>query len=341
MGSFSLAVPIIFGVVVLSAIPVLQRWVLKGKNSPLSFLAASYAATSMLFGAVYAWRWGLVMPELEAGFWSAVFVGTAANYGIQFFHAKAATYEQGEVSLTAPLAAMTPGLITLMAVLLGELPGWRGILGILLMAAGSWVLLTKQEPAHWWGYLVPLQRLEMVLRFRSLSPEDKERAIVVWLALGAASLATVGLLCDGLYTRRGNGLQGMTLALIVLWAILAAGYFVQHALLRNTKSEWEGQWAIFACAAFLYAGLIVWGTWYTTPYFAETFVAYVGTLKRLGILINIVMVWALWRMGVALFGEEDLKKRFIVAVIIVTGALLIFSEDLPTRLSSRIELLGF
>ncbi|MBM3261442.1 hypothetical protein FJY93_03415 [Candidatus Kaiserbacteria bacterium] len=69
------------------------------------------------------------------------------------------------------------------------------------------------------------------------------------------------------------------------------------------------------------------------PAYFYSYVAYVGTLKRMSILITVIL-------GFVLFKEQDFKKRLGAAICIMTGAILISMEDLPERLTSHIELWG-
>ena len=69
------------------------------------------------------------------------------------------------------------------------------------------------------------------------------------------------------------------------------------------------------------------------PTFNPTFIAYIGSLKRLSILVSVIF-------GSFLFKETDFKKRFWAAVIIVIGAMLIAMDDLPARLATRITGFG-
>lgn len=333
----AVATPVLGAAFLIACMGLLQRHALKGKSSPVRFLAYSYAWLAVLFCAVYVARWGLTTPShLLPGFWSAVFAGALVNYGIQYLGAKALTYQSGEVSLVSPLSAMTPGLITLLAVTLGEIPGPAGLAGVLLIAGGSWALLYKERPAHWWGYVVPLQRLLLAARYRSLSCEDKERAIVVWLVFGAACLGSIGLLCDGLYVRRGGDMQGLWLGTASVWALLGFGFWTQYLLrpASEAREEWRGEECKFHLSALGYASAIIAAAWLQMPVFAVTFVAYVGTLSRLRILFAVVL-------GYLIFKEEDIKRRLAVAAAVTVGVLLIAHEGLPEKLSHRIELLGF
>lgn len=336
---FVVLVPMLAAGIMFAGVTVVQRIAVQGKKkSFLLFLAGSQVAVVSLFLGIYLTRWGFSMPpNLKQGFWSAVCVGTLANYGIQYCNAKAKTYDAGEVSLTAPLSAMTPGLITLLAIVLGEFPGPRGCVGVACMAIGSWFLLSPKECTRWWEYFTPFRHIKLALRYRTLDEKDKERVLVVWLVLGSAMLATVGLLASGLYARRGGDTQGWWLAAIVLWSVLGAGYFLQYALQdagaqKAAREEWtlSGDWKKFWLYAVVYASLVVGVTVIEYSMYSITYVAYVGTLKRLSILFAVLA-------GAFIFREQDIKKRALAAAIIVAGALLIGSEGLPERLTDRLQ----
>jgi len=336
-GFSTLVLPIVAGSLTIAFISIFQRWGLKGKASPMRFLAWSWSITTLLLGALYLARWGWSYPaNLLPKFWAPVFVGAAVNYAGQYIHAKVATYQEGEVSFSAPLSAMTPGLITTLAVTLGEFPGPSGTVGILFMIAGSWVLLFKGDAQHWWEYLGPLYRLRLVVNYQKLTAQDKQRAIIVWLLLGSAMLGTVGLLCDGLSTRRGGDMQGMWLGIVVLFGLLATGYAIQYFLQPDALKKKSGSFRdwTFLVAVLGYAIAYTLTQWLIKPLYFETYVAYVGTLYRLHILFAVVL-------GYFIFHEQDIKKRFGSSSLIIIGVLLISFEDLPARLTHHIELFGF
>lgn len=344
MNSFyAVLLPMVGASVLAAGITIVQRVALQGKKkSFLLFLAGSQALLVALFIGIYLMRWGLTIPpHLKTGFWSAVCLGIFTNYGIQYCNGKAKTYDEGEVSLVGPISAMTPGLITLLAITLGEFPGPRGWAGVICMMFGSWILLSPKTCTRWWEYLMPFRHIGLALRYHALGQKERDRAIVVWLMMGSAVLGTFGLLASGLYTRRGGDTQGWWLAAIVLWSVLSAGYFIQYlsqnALVKKeAKAEWASGsgWKKFWLCALVYASLIVGLTAIEYALYPIAYVAYVGTLRRLSILFVVLA-------GALIFHDQDIKKRSVAAVIIVAGALLIGSEDLPERLTDKLEFFGF
>jgi drug/metabolite transporter (DMT)-like permease len=333
----SIFVPTLFGSLAIACIGLAQRWAVKGKPSPMKFLAWGYTFVVLgLLGVYLAW-WGWSWPQhLLPGVWVAVFCGAATNYVIQYLHAKAATYKEGEVSLTTPISAMTPGLITLLAITLGEFPGPLGLTGIACMAVGSWVLLYKGDTAHWWSYLSPLYRLRLIFKYQMLDKVDRERAVVVWLSLTAAAIGTVSILFDGLYTRRGGDIQGMWLAVTILLGILAVGYIIQYALqspeLKKASGS-TGEWKFFAALVIFAVGWII-PQWLIKPLYFETYVAYVSTLYRIQVLFGVLL-------GLLIFKEQDIKHRLGAAVLVVLGAILISADGLPAHLTDKLEIFGF
>lgn len=340
---FTVLLPILGGAVVIGFFNIAKRFIMQRTAvTPLQFLVLSFLATTVVFALLYYVLWGLTMPLLLPGFWTAVFGTTVANIFIQFFNAKAASINEGEVSLTAPLQAMTPGLITALAVILGEYPSNIGMAGITLMALGSYILLFRKTPEKWYHYFNPLRRLLLLLKLRNLSQEERGATIVVSLALASACMGTVGLIFDGLFTRRGVTMQGLTLGAMIEVGSLTLAYLMWYAYKPDAKKiNHPEEKTIYPISAYITIGLItlvgiLWVThiFFVNPTYNNTLVAYVGTLKRLQILVSVAL-------GFLFFKEKDFKKRFFAAVLIVAGAILISMDDLPGRVSTEVQKWGF
>lgn len=313
-----------------------------GTLSALQFLIVYYGAAILVFMGVYVLVWGFTWPDVLPGMWTAVLCGAIANTFIQYFNAKAASIDAGEVSLTAPLQAMTPGLISGLGIILGEYPSKIGIAGIITMSIGSYILLSDKNIRHWWEYFGPIKRIALLFQLKHLSPSERNKTIVVTLALGSACGGMVGLLFDGLYTRRAVTIQGLVLAATGLVCFLFLVYLGWYLIRPDAKKDPSGKQIqkFSAClnktTMILLAVLgILWVAHVLAiaPTFNHTLIAYTGTLKRLSILVSVVL-------GYFIFKESDFKKRFLAAILIVIGALLIASDDMPARLSAHIVGLG-
>lgn len=313
-----------------------RRWALKDESvSPKLFLVCSFGTAAVLFAAVYVGVWGFTMPAaILPGFWRAALLTAAANLIIQFLSVKAASYKQGEVSLTAPLQALTPGLITFVAVSLGEIPGPIGGLGIGLMALGSYILMLELRLMKSGQVFVPFQMMGAVVRWSALSEIQREKTTVAWLSIGSAFFGTFGLLFDGLYTRRGVNLQGLSIGSMIVVSVLTVTYLLWFAFSSDDRKEafravpyWNRKlmWGSLLTGA-LWVGMV----YAIYPAFYVDYVAYVGTLKRLSIISSGLIAW--WW-----FKDQNIKHRLIAAAIVTLGAILLSFDNLPARISTRIE----
>jgi len=232
---------------------------------------------------------------------------------------------------------MTPGLITGLALLLGEYPSRIGVAGITLMAAGSYVLLWEKTPQRWYEYFGPIKRVVLLFKLGRLSKEERNKTIVVTLALGSACMGTIGLLFDGLYTRRSLTMQGLILASMGLVAFLLLAYVVWYVVrpdARPTQKFYDHLQRATLIPIIVMGVLWVLHVVAIQPTYNQTFVAYIGTLKRFSILMSVIL-------GFLFFKEEDFKKRLWAAGLIVAGAMLIATDDLPTRIATKLQWLGF
>lgn len=336
------SLPIFIGSFVLGLNKIANRFIMKsGLISPLQLLIHLFGGTTFAFSVIYLSFWGFTMPQLLQGFWKAVLLGTLANFFIQFLGAKTASIKEGEVSLTAPLSAMTPGLITILAVTLGEYPSRIGIVGIFLMSIGSYVLLFEKSPQYWWEYIGPLKRILLLFKIRKLSQQERGKTLVVILSLSGAAISTFGILFDGLYVRRGVNLQGLTLAMITLLGLLTLSYLIWYLIKPDTKDHRKNGFGFkiyHGQPKYLLVLLCMIGFWLIMMYtfqttYNHTYMAYVGTLKRISILIS-VLIGHFW------FNEVDIKKRLGASIMIVLGAILISMDDLPVRISTQMQIWG-
>ncbi len=340
MTNFGIYGLVLLGTLAMSAMGVTKRLALKDQEfSPLTFLTGYYVAASFIFAAVYLLLWGFSWPALAPGFWTAVFITSAMNVAIQLLNARAASLAAGDVSLTAPLQALTPGLITIVALTLGELPGRIGAAGIGIMMLGSYTLLMEpNERFTFRGLIRPFKTLTLLLRWKELQPKEKDWATVVVMSLTAAAFSTVGLLFDGLYVRRGNNIQGLTLGACTFTGVLALTYYIWRLVSPDySKSQARGKdlllsgkyWLVILVAGIAWV-LHIYGIY---PGYRVSYIAYVATLKRVSIVITALIGWLF-------FHEQHVKKRLFAAILIVLGALLLASDNLPAKISNKIEGFG-
>ncbi len=306
--------------------------------SPLQFLIWSYTAATVSLGTVYVSVWGWTLPTVSRGFWTVVALGGGVNVLIQFLGAKIASFPKGEISYATPLQAMTPLLITVVALTLGEFPSFIGVCGVLLMMGGSYVLMYSKPPTSLWHYAIPFQRVFLLFHLHRLDADERQKAIVTALALTSAFLGTFGLLFDGLFARKAGGMQGVVLGCTVLVGILAVTYILWylvapdgHLRTRSEDPKKERLLPSFVLTIALAYGV----TWLLSvlllqQQFTASFIAYVGALKRFGVVLAVFA-------GYVFFQEGDFKKRLIAALLIFVGATFISLDQIPSRLQDSIE----
>lgn len=368
MSEFWLAVgiPVFIGAFFISVMQLGKRFVLNGLNgsilgqqivveggyiSPLQFLIFWYGLSTVLYLCCYIFIWGFTMPALLAGFWTTVVGHIIADAFTQFLNAKAASLHKGEVSLTAPLQAMTPGLIILLALTLGEFPTIIATGGVLFMASASYMLAFEKRPEKWYGYFAPFQRIKLLFEHSHASEEEKNRAHVVALSLGSAAMGTIGLIFGGLMTRRGQDMQGLFLGAMAVTVGLMAVYFISYLRRSDAKTHqtfsncWKRR--SYFIVFFVIAAAWIIHIYFINPAFNEAYVAYVGTLKRFSILISMMLGFLILDEAkskkiedTGRFLNKERVRRLTAATLIIIGAFLIATDDLPTRIATKIEGLG-
>ena len=111
--------------------PVVAAWALFAFGFPL---LAAYLALRGL-------------PAVDPVFWAAL--ATTCGIGLLAYSLYATAIQRSDVGLTVPLLALTPVLIVPVEwLLLGDVPGPRGLAGILLVVAGVYLLNVRGPRGH-------------------------------------------------------------------------------------------------------------------------------------------------------------------------------------------------
>jgi len=350
------ALPIFIGAFGIAGGEVVRRLMMLKKKgepnqiSPLQFCLVRFWSATAIYLAVYlVTHWlvgGSFIPEIQPAMWNGVALTALANAIMQWLGPVTARLPKADVNLTSPLTAMTPGLVTGFAILLGEYPGVWGVAGIGLTMVGSWVLLFKEKPQHWTEYFGPVVKLTLLFPWANMSEDDRQTSKVVRLALTSATLGVFGLVGEALFVRRGGSFKALVLGATAVSGMMAIGYNAIYILKPDTKdSIWTALRRRPELPGFgilptmLVLGVftgVMWNLNMLTVLtaFAYTYVANVGALKRISIPIALLL-------GLWLFREQYFKQRMLATAIIIAGAVLISFDGLPARLSERIVGLGF
>lgn len=341
--------PVVIGAFAVAAIRLGVRSIgLRKQLSGLQVLISWYIPVAFVFTAIYLAIWGLHIPELLDGFWRSVVLTVVASMFIMYCNVRAASLAMGEVTLTAPIQSMTPGMISVLGLALNEFPGVLGLTGISILIFGSFIFSWEKAPEHWWEYFGPFRRLRLLLKYRQLSADEQSKTMAVVWAFGSATFGTFGLLFDGLMTRRGQNLQGLTLAWGVCAVAMASVFLLWYSIRPDGR---HGR-----SFAFLTQGLkkplllpfvIIVVAWIIhiyaiNPAFQHTYVAHIGALKRLSVPITVVLGFWLFREQnfVGPIWHVVFRRRFWVGILVLIGVAFIVMDDLPGRIATKIEVLG-
>lgn len=120
--------------------------------SPLFLAGTTFLSAS---GALFSLSYLAGFPPLSPGFFPAVVITVGINLAATLLLYRALSLS--DLSLCIPMLSFTPVfLVATSALLLGEIPGPAGILGIFLVAAGSYLLAAGNRSS---GFPAPLGRL--------------------------------------------------------------------------------------------------------------------------------------------------------------------------------------
>lgn len=229
------------------------------------------------------------VPEIAPVFWTALLA--TATLSLLSFYLYASAIERGDLGLTVPLLALTPILLVPVEwLLLGDVPGPRGLGGIVLVVAGVYVLNLRDVRA---GLLAPLAA--------PLRDPGARRMLAV-----AALWSVSGVVDKIAVTASSTAFYGATFSALLGVAFLP---FVGRALRRLSL---RGHGGPLLVQGLLYAAMFV----VQMEALRLTLAANVITIKRSGALVTVLL-------GGLVFGERDLWPRLIGTVVTVVGVLLV------------------
>jgi drug/metabolite transporter (DMT)-like permease len=231
------------------------------------------------------------IPALDADFWLAMGVAAPLEVGAMFLYLRAISV--APLSLTAPLLAWTPVFSTVVsAVALREIPSAAGLTGVLLVAAGSWLLYAQE------GCTV----------FEPLRCMARERGARLMFAVALIFSATSALGKIGLMHSSGAFFGPAYVAALAACLALAA---VARGEGRAMAAELKPNLWFFAIGAGVAA--------MTMLHFAAISLAHVASVvavKRSSLVASVLI-------GRVCFGESGLRRRLPGAAIMLAGVVLL------------------
>lgn len=230
------------------------------------------------------------IPDIGAAFYLSIFVTGILNVVAAILYYKA--LKMTDLSLSIPMISFTPiFLIFTSFFLLNELPTTFGIVGILLIVVGSYILNTRKDSKH---LLDPFKEILV------------NRAILYMLIV--AFLFSISANFDKIVVKNSDPYFGHSMVFLLIggcfFAISAVknkGIFLYHRDFHK----------IFFIGLILAIEAITINIAYTMQ-----IVPYVISLKRLSILFSVLY-------GGLVFKEIDITRRSLAASVMVAGVALI------------------
>ncbi len=231
------------------------------------------------------------LPEIGPRFYSSVFVTGVVNVVAALLYFKA--LKTTDLSLAIPMISFTPAFLVLTSFfLLGELPTMLGIIGILLIVIGSYVLNTTKDRAR---LSEPIKSI------------IANRGTLYMLIV--AFLFSISSNYDKLVVLNSDAIFSSATVLLFLGVCFL---IISMAKARNeliNSKKYTGRFLLVGTVLSLVAITI-------NIAFTMQIVPYVISLKRLSILFS-VMYGGYW------FKETNIFRRALGAIIMLAGAILI------------------
>ncbi|MBI5003534.1 hypothetical protein HZC00_00355 [Candidatus Kaiserbacteria bacterium] len=272
------------------------------------------------------WWNTLAIEEANLPVWVfGLILTTVFNVIIQFANMRSARL--AETSFIAPIGAMTPGLIMITTILIGERPGAWGIVGIIIVAIGTFVHV--REGASWQAYFMPLFFWRIFSSLERFPEAERNDIRALRWAYLAACCSTMGLLGDGLIARHGD----MILAVTIQYGVLGGVFLI--CVPNQAHDERSTGPFMERLQSHLYR-MIIMGIVFGLPSillgvsYRLAPIASIGSLKRLSLVF--VAVGAVW-----LLGEKSGKRRILLSMVIVVGAIFISLDPTQAVLLNRLD----
>lgn len=232
------------------------------------------------------------LPAIKGTFWLALLLGGVLNMVATLFYMKALKYS--DLSITVPLVTFTPVfLLATSPLILGEFPSLSGLIGILLVVSGSYVLNIRDIQRGLWA------------PFRGLLREKGPRFM-----LAVAFIWSITSNIDKIGATHSSVIIWV-LAVNVVSAVLLFPVAL-HRILKNRGILTSRNIGILAGVGLIAALR----SFFQITAITLTLVTYVISIKRTSALFAILF-------GALVFKEKGFRERILGGVIMVTGVFLI------------------
>ncbi len=231
------------------------------------------------------------IPALNKAFFIALFCGGLLNMATTVLYMKAIKYS--DLSISVPFLTFTPLFLLITSPLIvGEFPNGWGVVGVLFIVFGSYVMNLKLKQKTIWE------------PFRMLISEKGPRYMLV-----VAFLWSISANFDKMGIVNSSSLfwtVSISIFLTILMLVLALLKSRQHFKQLQTNFTSLLPVGLFTATSLIFQMTAV----------GMTLVAYVISIKRTSALISVIF-------GYFIFKEKGIRSRIIGTIIMLIGVLII------------------
>lgn len=296
------------GAFLFSIVNVIKKYLLDRckVHEDLLVVVLMLSASVFCFAAALVWPGGIT---IQRGFWLPFVITGTLNIAIQYWGVTALKYE--DVSIVAPLAGSMPLFLVFTSwLILGEFPTRYGLLGILLIALGSYVLYlqgTRVSLPAWMQRKIPT-RLQKKVKFFGAPWLRLFSSRGARLALYTAILASIAVNFDKLAIVHSSPMFYSGSFLLVV-GVFVYGWSKISGRWDTIKKDYV--WKISLLGLLLGIVTVLMNSGYLFG-----IVPYVGTLRRTQILWTVLFASIFLK-------EKNSLLRIVGAIIIFLGVVLI------------------
>ena len=238
------------------------------------------------------------IPSLGNQYWLALISDGILNVTATILQLK--SMKHSDLSLVIPLTSFTPLFLLIMApLILGQYPTFLGVIGVIFIVIGSYILNTKRK-------LITAQRRtsDYLDPFKAMVKEKGPKLMLI-----AAFLLSITSSIDKIGVSNSSPL--FWAASVHLFTSVTLSPVLIHEFRNHTKLTGMDIKLLFAVGAFSALSLVA-------QYIAITtlLVPYVIAIKRTSALMSVLF-------GYLIFKEKGIKGRLAGSVIMVLGVVFI------------------
>ncbi len=290
--------PILNKQILRDARPALVAWAINAASLPILAIG-TFALTQCTFTPLSC---TVQLPHVDSIFVVALLASVALNWAATLLSTRA--LEKADASLVSPLLTFNPAFTLLIAWFwLGEVPGVRQTVGVVVVLFGAYLLEVEEARTGWFAPIQVLARRPGTLLAIAAS------------ALWGTTTALEKLAIEHMFPPSGPLVALLGTFLMVLLLTPGALRSSQEEAAPVEQKRWKGLRAHprAVTLAVLIAGV--------APLFGFTaialgFVGYVTTLFKLSSVLTILWAWLF-------LGEEHIRKRLLAASVMVLGGILV------------------